>query len=86
MRLKYTFETMELEDKVIAVPVGESAKEFRGVIRLNESAAEIFDLLKQETTEEAVVAVLKERYGDEPEILEFVHEFIENLTSKGVLA
>jgi len=77
---------MGLDDQIIAVPVGDSAGEFRGVVRLNDSAAEIFELLKQETTEEAVVAALKERYGDELEIPGFVHEFIENLASEGVLS
>lgn len=86
MKLKYSFEMMELDDRMVAVPVGDSAQEFRGVIRLNDSAAEIFDLLKQETTEEGIITELKKRYGDEPNIPDFVHEFLETLDGEGVLA
>ena len=85
MKLKYNFETMELDDRVVAVPVGDGAQEFRGVVKLNESAAEIFNLLKDETTEEAVVAKLKKSYGDDPEIVVFVQEMIEYLESEGIL-
>lgn len=85
MKLKYTFESMELDDRIIAVPVGDGAQDFRGVVKLNDSAAEIFDLLKQETTEEAVVEALKARYGDDPEIPGFVREAIDYLAQEGVL-
>lgn len=85
MKLKYTFESMELDDRIIAVPVGDGAQDFRGVVKLNDSAAEIFDLLKQETTEEAVVEALKARYGDDPEISSFVREAIDYLAQEGVL-
>ena len=85
-KLKYTFENMELDDHIVAVPVGDGAQAFRGVVKLNESAAEIFELLKHETTEEEVIAELKKRHGDEPEIPGFVRGAIEYLTSEGVLA
>lgn len=85
MKLKYTFETMELDDHIIAVPIGEGAREFRGVVKLNESAAEIFELLKQETTEASVVTLMKRRYGDEREIVGYVHDFINYLANEGVL-
>ena len=85
MKLKYTFESMELDDRIIAVPVGDGAQDFRGVVKLNDSAAEIFDLLKQETTEEAVVEALKARYGDDPEIPGFVQKVVKSLSDEGVL-
>lgn len=84
-KLKYTFETMELDDRIVAVPVGDGAQDFRGVIKLNQSAAEIFDLLKQDTTEDAVVAELKKKYGDDTSIARYVHEAVEYFTSEGVL-
>lgn len=85
MRLKYTFENMELDDRVVAVPVGDGAQEFRGIVKLNESAAEIFDLLKDETTEAAVIAELIRRHGNDPDIPGFVHDMIRYLTGEGVL-
>jgi len=86
MKLKYTFETVELDDQVVAVPVGEGSQDFRAAVRLNDSAAEIFDLLKEDTTEEAVVEALVKRHGDDrDEVAGFVHEFIENLKKEAIL-
>ena len=85
MKLKYSFETMELDNETIAVPVGADAQDFRGVIKLNESALEIFSLLKEETTEEAVIAALRQRYGNDPEIPGFVADMVSYLTGEGVL-
>lgn len=85
MKLKYAFEKMELEDRIVAVPVGEGAQDFRSVIKLNESASEILDLLQNETTEEEMINTLKERYEDDPMILEYVRESVEYLMDKGVL-
>ena len=85
MKLKYQFECMNLDDRVVAVPVGEDAQKFQGVVRLNESAAEIFDLFREETTEEAVAAELKKRHGDSSEIPGFVHEAVLYLSGEGVL-
>ena len=84
-KLKYTFEIMELEDHSIAVPVGEGVENFRSVIKLNDSAAEIFNLLKEDTTESEVVMALKKHYGDESEISSYVHEFVTQLREEGVL-
>lgn len=84
-RLKYTFKTIELDDDIVAVPVGSNAKLFKGVIRLNDSAAEIFQLLSQETTEEQLIESLKQHYGEDPEIGAYVHDFVSSLLEEGVL-
>jgi len=84
-KLKYEFENMELDDRIIAVPVGQDAKKFRGVVKLNESAVEIFELLKQETTEDEIVSVLEARYGNDTNIQGFVHDMIMYLAEEGVL-
>lgn len=85
MKLKYNFENMELDDLIVAVPVGEGVQEFRGVVKLNESAAEIFELIKTETNENAVVAELIRRHGNSPEIAGYVHEVLMCLRNEGVL-
>lgn len=84
-RLKYTFELMELDDRKVAVPVGDGARDFRGVVKLNESAAEIFELLEHETTEDEVIAKLMKKYGNDPSIVEYVHQAVEYFRSEGVL-
>jgi len=86
VRLKYAFETMEMDDEIVAVPVGDGAEAFRGVVRLNESAAAIFALLKKDTTEEAIVAELLKKYEtSEEELTRFVHQYVENLKKEGLL-
>ena len=55
MKAKYTFEIMEIDDQMMAVPVGEVADELHGILKLNQSAAAILELLKEETSEEEIV-------------------------------
>jgi len=84
MKLTHSFELVALDDMVAAVPVGESAQQFHGLLRLNETAAAILELLKEETTESQIVeALLKEYEGDPDEIAAYVHEYIEELTKEG---
>lgn len=86
MKAKYSFEIMELDDGLVAVPVGDGANLFRGVLKVNDTAASILKLLGQDTTEDAVVeAVLKEYAGDKAEITGYVHEYIEKLTAEGIV-
>lgn len=78
---------MELDDRILAVPVGSHSDELRGVIKLNETAALIFNLLKEETTEENIVDELKEVYDVPLEVLKTdVHSYIEGFQKEGLLA
>ena len=52
MKTKYRFEIMELDDGLVAVPVGAGAEQFQGVLKLNETAKSIIELLENETTED----------------------------------
>lgn len=85
MKLKYNFENMELDNWLIAVPVGEGAEEFQGTLKLNKSAAEIFNLLKNDTTETKIIAELTRRHGDDPQIADYVHSMVMQLWNEGVL-
>lgn len=86
MRLKYQFETMNLEDQVVAVPVGADVNKFRGVVKLNETSAFIFGLLAEDTTEEAIVDAMEKEY-DAPlsVITEDVRKIIAEFEEKGLL-
>ena len=87
MKLKYTFELMEVEDQQMAVPVGENADELHGILKLNKSAAAIIELLKEETTEEEIVEKLLEKYdAPKEEIQKSVHEYIQELEKAELLA
>lgn len=70
MRAKYKFEMMELDDRFVAVPIGADAQTFQGVIKLNKTSADILELLKDETTEKALVDALEIKYEAPRSLLE----------------
>lgn len=87
MKAKYSFEIMELDDDLVAVPVGGDSHQFNGVLKVNETAAAILKLLEQETSEEQIVNdLLKDYDGDPAEIRGYVSEFLEKLKTEGVVA
>lgn len=61
-KLKYMFETMELDGCIIAVPVGELASKYHGVIKLNDTGAAILEMLKEEISETEIINALIKRY------------------------
>lgn len=86
MRLKYTFETMELDDQTIAVPVGDIAGEFSGVIKLNTTALYVFNLLREDNTADAIIERMSEEFDVPKSVLASdVHNCIELLDQKGLL-
>lgn len=87
MKTKFSFEIMDLDDGLVAVPVGEGASQFHGVLKVNETAVSILKLLEKDITEEAIVdGLLKEYTGEKDQIAGFVHEFVQKLTSEGIVA
>lgn len=86
MRLKYTFEIMELEDQTVAVPVGEGASEYHGVIKMNEVARTILELLKEDINETEIIKALGNQYEVSQEILtRDVHNTLEKFEKEGIL-
>ena len=87
MKLRYEFSVMEMDGEYMAVPVGENAGSFNGMLRMNEVSAEILDLLKEDTTPEAVHRILRERYpdSDDREIGETLTAFLNQLIREGLL-
>ena len=86
MKLKYEFETVEIDGDVMAVPVGDNASELRGMLRLNDTAAAVLKLLKEDTTEEEIAKELQNSYeGGNDEVLRCVHSTIQKLTELNLL-
>ena len=86
MKCKYVIEKMELDGEIVGVPVGENAAEFHAVLNLNEEAMRILELLREETTEQDIVAqLLKEYESTEAEIAPLVHAYIDQLRQEGLL-
>lgn len=85
MRLKNHFETMNMRDLLVAVPVGDDV-EFNGAVKMNRTAAAIFELLKEDTTESAIVEALTQRFdAPEEEIAADVRRYLEAFWQKGLL-
>ena len=86
MKAKYSFEFMDLEDGLVAVPVGEGAQQFHGVLKVNETAAAILKLLADDITEQEITdALLKEYKGERKQVGLYVHQFVEKMVSEGIV-
>ena len=87
MKLRYELSVMEMDGEYMAVPVGDDAELFNGMLRMNGVSAEILDLLKEDTTPEAVHRILRERYpdSDDREIGDQLAPFLNQLIREGLL-
>lgn len=86
MKIKYLFEKMELDDEIVAVPVGDGASELHAVLNVNEEAMRIIELLQKETSETQIISQLLLEYDcTKEEISPLVHSFIEQLRQNGFL-
>ena len=87
MKIKEGFVVRKIANQYMAVPVGSRAKELHGMIGLNETAAFLWELLKEDRTEEELSAFLYDEYEiSEEKALESVKRFGELLKKEGVLA
>lgn len=86
MKLKYTFASVNLGDEYAYVPVGDSAMQLKGILRLNDEAFEIINLLEKDFTKEQIVDTLSAKYeNNRVELDNFVQKTIEKLHSYGVI-
>ncbi len=69
MKLKYDFESVDMGDEIVLVPVGKNASEVCGIIKLDAAGKEIFDLLVLYGEEDEVVRVLAGKYENNREAL-----------------
>ena len=60
MKLKEGFIVHQENDESLLVPVGDM--EFSGLVRGNNTLGVILELLKNDTTEEALIAAMKDRF------------------------
>ena len=82
MHLKYPYEIMELEGQSFAVALEGSD----AVIKLNKTAAAIFELLKEDTNEEAIVEKLSQRFEVTKDTLRAdVHRVVQVFREKGIM-
>jgi isocitrate lyase len=63
MRRSREFVLREVAGKYVAVPLGQVAETFRGMITMNKTAKFLWDLLEEEQTEESLIKALIQTYG-----------------------
>lgn len=86
MKLKGTFETVDMGEEIIAVPVGPNANEIHGILKINKEAKEILDCLGRDTSESAIIDLLKAKYeNSEESISSYVHSFLQSIRDAGLL-
>ena len=62
MKLNPDFIMQEIGGEAMLVPIGAAAEKFRGLVRLNETAAFIVRRLQNETDPAALIAAMGEEY------------------------
>ena len=85
MKLKYDFETVEMGDEIIMVPIGKSAEKIHGIIKLNKEGQEIVNLLLCNTNENEIVHQLIKKYSEEKNLDKYVHEVIVTLRQNDLI-
>ena len=63
MRLNPEFIEQKVGSSTMLIPIGKAAKEYRGIIQLNETAAFIVSCLKKNTSVEQICVRLGEEYN-----------------------
>lgn len=87
MKLKYDFVINKVADKIVAVAVGDDLEKFNGFIKMNDITAFVFELLKNDVTEEEIIEAMKKEYADasEEEIKETVADLLSKLKDGGLI-
>ncbi|MCM1333864.1 MAG: PqqD family protein [Bacteroides sp.] len=86
MKIKKGFLLRSVGEQNIVFAAGKAAKEFNGIIRLNETGRFLWEKLKTDTTKEALVEALTREYevGDEDAARD-VNAFVAELSGAGLL-
>ncbi len=86
MKLKDGFMLHEVDGEYMVVATGKAAEQFNGLIRNNKTANFIYQQLLEETTEEAIIEAMLQKYEAQREkIAEDVHNIITQMRNAGLL-
>lgn len=87
MKLKYNFVTNKVADRIVAVAVGDDAQKFNGFIKMNDTGAFIFNMLRNDVTVDEIADAMKREYDgvSEDELRLTISRFIDNLRESDVL-
>jgi hypothetical protein len=86
MKIKKGFLMREVAGENVVIAVGEAAKEFKGMIRLNPTGAFLWKLLEKDTDEAAMVNAMLDAYDTDKETAENdIRAFICSIRGAGLL-
>lgn len=87
MKLRYEFIITDMGGEFDAVPVGDNASEFHGMLRLDETAADVLGMIKDDITPNELLEKLVEKYPDTPrdDIGNRLAGFMNKLIGEGIL-
>jgi hypothetical protein len=87
MKIKKGFVVKEIAGQNVVIALGAASKVFNGIIKLNDSARFIWDMLTEGKEKEEIIAALSEEYADvDRELLEKDFDtFIEALKGAKIL-
>ena len=87
MKLAVEMAVMELDGEISAVAVGADNANFHGMLRLNETAADIIRMLAEDTTFGEIHKALCAQYNDSApdEIAGLLSDFLAQLRAEGLL-
>ena len=88
MKLKEGIILSKMDDAYVAVAAGEAGKSFSGMVRMNETAAFIFEHLKEETDVDRLTAELLAAYDGVTEEMarRSAESVVAQLSEAGLLA
>lgn len=86
MKIPHEFVERTIAGEHFLVPIGEAAKTFNGLFALNELGAFLWKYIPQAENEEALIdMVLREYDVDRETAAKDVREFMEQLTTMGIV-
>ena len=86
MRISDQFILRQIAGEYIIIPTGQTTLKFNGMITVNEQGAFLWEALKEEITEDALIDALLEEYDTDRQTAQAdVAEFLEVLRQKRIL-
>lgn len=87
MKLKYKFVVRKVNDRAVAVAVGEDSANFNGMVKLNPTGEFVFNILNSgDVSMKEIVEKIVEKYEvDEKTATEAVEIYIESLRKSGLI-
>ncbi len=87
MKLRYTFEIMDMGEEMCAVPVGDNCQQMHGILQLNDVGAKMLKYIAESKTPEEVHEKLCADYpeDDKNDIGQKLCNFLNRLIAEGIL-